>query len=41
MTADDARAKLCASANLVQICTGLIYKGPALVSEAAAAMKRR
>jgi dihydroorotate dehydrogenase len=37
----DARAKLDAGADLVQIYTGLIYKGPGLVHEAAAAMKRR
>ncbi|MDN3921877.1 quinone-dependent dihydroorotate dehydrogenase [Roseateles violae] len=34
----DARAKLAAGADLVQIYTGLIYKGPALVRECAAAM---
>jgi dihydroorotate dehydrogenase len=36
----DARAKLQAGADLVQIYTGLIYKGPALVKECAAAMAR-
>jgi dihydroorotate dehydrogenase len=35
----DARAKIAAGADLVQIYTGLIYKGPALVSEAAAALR--
>ena len=34
----DARAKIAAGADLVQIYTGLIYKGPALVSEAARAL---
>lgn len=44
MSADDARAKIEAGADLVQIYTGLIYQGPALVREAAlavAAMRRR
>lgn len=35
----DARAKLDAGATLVQIYTGLIYKGPALVREAAEALR--
>jgi len=39
MSADDARAKVAAGADLVQIYTGLIYKGPALVTQAAAALK--
>ena len=34
----DARAKLDAGADLVQLYTGLIYRGPALVSEAAKAL---
>lgn len=34
----DARAKLEAGADLVQVYTGLIYRGPALVREAAAAL---
>ncbi len=38
MSAADALAKIAAGADLVQIYTGLIYKGPALVSEAAAAL---
>jgi len=37
----DARAKLEAGADLVQIYTGLIYRGPVLVSEAAQALKSR
>jgi dihydroorotate dehydrogenase len=32
-SADDARAKIAAGASLVQIYTGLIYRGPALVAE--------
>ncbi|GAB1389909.1 MAG: dihydroorotate dehydrogenase (quinone) [Rubrivivax sp.] len=34
----DARAKIEAGADLVQIYTGLIYRGPAIVAEAAAAI---
>lgn len=37
----DAEAKIAAGADLVQIYTGLIYKGPALVHEAAEALRRR
>jgi dihydroorotate dehydrogenase len=33
MAGDDARAKLDAGATLVQLYTGLIYRGPALVAE--------
>ena len=40
MSGADARAKRAAGADLVQIYTGLIYKGPALVSEAAQALAR-
>jgi dihydroorotate dehydrogenase len=36
----DARAKIAAGADLVQLYTGLIYKGPALVTEAARALAR-
>ncbi len=36
----DARAKINAGADLVQIYTGLIYRGPALVNEAARALRR-
>jgi dihydroorotate dehydrogenase len=39
MSAADACAKVAAGADLVQIYTGLIYKGPALVTQAAAALK--
>ena len=37
----DACAKLDAGADLVQIYTGLIYNGPALVNECARAMRAR
>ena len=40
MSAADARAKRAAGADLVQIYTGLIYKGPGLVSDCAAALAR-
>jgi dihydroorotate dehydrogenase len=39
MSAADAVLKRKAGADLVQIYTGLIYRGPALVSEAARALK--
>jgi dihydroorotate dehydrogenase len=39
MSGLDARAKRAAGADLVQIYTGLIYKGPALVPEAARALR--
>jgi dihydroorotate dehydrogenase len=39
MSGADARAKIAAGADLVQIYTGLIYSGPALVAEAARAIK--
>jgi dihydroorotate dehydrogenase len=41
MDAEDARAKLAAGADLVQIYTALIYRGSALVGEAARALARR
>jgi dihydroorotate dehydrogenase len=41
MSPADARAKLAAGADLVQIYTGLIYQGPGLVSECARAIKGR
>ncbi len=37
---ETARAKIAAGADLVQIYTGLIYRGPALVGEAARALRR-
>jgi dihydroorotate dehydrogenase len=39
MSADNARAKIAAGADLVQIYTGLIYQGPALVAQAAQLIK--
>ncbi len=39
MSGPDAASKLAAGADLVQVYTGLIYRGSALVSEAAAALK--
>jgi dihydroorotate dehydrogenase len=38
MNGVDARAKIAAGADLVQVYTGLIYRGPALVREAAQAL---
>ena len=40
MSAQDAVGKIRAGADLVQIYTGLIYRGPQLVSDAARAIKR-
>jgi dihydroorotate dehydrogenase len=40
MSADDAVSKIKAGANLVQLYTGLIYKGPALVKQCAERLKR-
>ncbi len=39
MSGDDAVAKMRAGADLVQVYTGLIYRGPALVGEVARALK--
>jgi dihydroorotate dehydrogenase len=39
LSAGDARAKVAAGADLVQIYTGLIYQGPALVRECASALR--
>ncbi len=41
LSADDAVGKIAAGADLVQIYTGLIYKGPALVQQAAGEIRRR
>jgi len=38
MSGADARAKVIAGADLVQVYTGFIYRGPALVDEAARAL---
>jgi dihydroorotate dehydrogenase len=40
MSGADAVSKIKAGADLVQIYTGLIYKGPALVTEAAKAIQQ-
>ncbi|MEH0164414.1 quinone-dependent dihydroorotate dehydrogenase [Roseateles microcysteis] len=40
LSGDDARAKIQAGADLVQLYTGLIYKGPALVRECAEVLAR-
>jgi len=40
MTAADAVSKIEAGADVVQIYTGLIYRGPALVGEAARALQK-
>jgi len=40
MSGADAGALIAAGASLVQLYTGLIYRGPALVSEVAAALCR-
>ncbi|HEY4350289.1 MAG TPA: quinone-dependent dihydroorotate dehydrogenase, partial [Paraburkholderia sp.] len=36
----DARAKIAAGASLVQLYTGFVYRGPALVAECADALAR-
>ncbi len=41
MSGADARAKVAAGADLVQVYTGFIYKGPDLVTQAARALKVR
>ena len=39
MSGEDAQAKIDAGADLIQLYTGLIYRGPALVRECAAALR--
>ena len=41
LSGEDAREKIAAGATLVQIYTGLIYRGPRLVVEIAEALARR
>ena len=41
MTGADAAKKMAAGADLVQVYTGLVYRGPALVAESVDAMRRR
>jgi dihydroorotate dehydrogenase len=40
LSGEDARAKIAAGATLVQLYTGLVYRGPALVAECGAALAR-
>lgn len=40
LSGDDAREKIAAGASLVQIYTGLVYRGPALVAECVRALAR-
>ncbi|MBC7503031.1 MAG: quinone-dependent dihydroorotate dehydrogenase [Herminiimonas sp.] len=40
LSGQDARDKMAAGASLVQIYTGLIYRGPALIRECAAALRK-
>ncbi|MET0335752.1 MAG: quinone-dependent dihydroorotate dehydrogenase [Rhizobacter sp.] len=40
LSGDDAQSKIAAGADLVQLYTGFIYKGPVLVPEAARAIKK-
>ena len=39
LSSEDAQAKIAAGASLVQLYTGLIYRGPALIKECAAALR--
>lgn len=41
MSGNDAKAKIDAGADLIQLYTGLVYRGPALVRECATAIKSR
>lgn len=41
LSGDDAKAKIDAGATLVQLYTGLVYRGPALVAECVEALARR
>ncbi len=38
---DDAKAKMAAGASLVQVYSGLIYQGPALIGDCAAALRKQ
>jgi dihydroorotate dehydrogenase len=40
LSGEDARAKVAAGASLVQVYTGFIYRGPALIGDARTALKR-
>jgi dihydroorotate dehydrogenase len=39
LSGEDAAAKISAGASLVQLYTGFIYRGPALIGEAVAAIE--
>jgi dihydroorotate dehydrogenase len=41
MSGEDAKAKLAAGADVVQMYTGIIYRGPSLVREVAEALSQR
>ena len=41
MAGADAAKKMAAGANLVQLYTGLVYRGPGLIGECVDAMRRR
>jgi dihydroorotate dehydrogenase len=41
MTGADAAKKMAAGASLVQLYTGLVYRGPVLIGECVEAMRRR
>ncbi len=41
LNGEDAREKIAAGAALVQIYSGMIYRGPALIAEAAAALRQK
>jgi len=40
MNGEDAKAKIAAGADLIQLYTGLVYRGPALVRECATALRK-
>jgi dihydroorotate dehydrogenase len=37
---DDAKEKVAAGASLVQLYSGIIYRGPTLIAECAAALRK-
>jgi dihydroorotate dehydrogenase len=41
MSGADAQTKIAAGATLIQVYTGLIYRGPALIRECALALARQ
>jgi dihydroorotate dehydrogenase len=40
MSGEDAKEKIAAGADLIQLYTGLVYRGPALVRECAEALRK-